>query len=96
VSASYSVVLTADHGNCEEMVDPFSETAQTQHTAYPVPLLVIDSEDWVLSTGGGLSGIAPTVLQLMGLAQPVEMTGRSLLVKPRSRRSTSHRLAGAA
>ncbi|MEJ2575465.1 MAG: 2,3-bisphosphoglycerate-independent phosphoglycerate mutase [Gammaproteobacteria bacterium] len=96
VTAGYSVVLTADHGNCEELTDPQGDTPQTQHTAYPVPLLVIDREDWVLSTSGGLSGIAPTVLQLMGLPQPPEMSAASLLVRSRPARSSSPRLAGAA
>ncbi|MEN8175300.1 MAG: alkaline phosphatase family protein, partial [Pseudomonadota bacterium] len=96
VAKSYSVLLTADHGNCEELVDPGSEGPQTQHTVYPVPLLVIDSEAWVLSTSGGLSGIAPTVLQLMGLPQPDVMTGRSLLVEPIRRQASKGTLAGAA
>jgi 2,3-bisphosphoglycerate-independent phosphoglycerate mutase len=96
VAAGYSVVLTADHGNCEEMIDPSSEAPQTQHTAYPVPLLVIDREDWVLSTSGGLAGIAPTVLQLMGLVQPPEMSAASLLVRPKPRRGDSSSLAGVA
>jgi len=96
VAKDYSVVLTADHGNCEELTDPNSDTPQTQHTAYPVPLMVIDEQDWVLSTHGGLSGIAPTVLQLMGLEQPAEMHGQSLLVKPLNRSSHRGVLAGAA
>ena len=96
VDAGYSVILTADHGTCEEMIDPASEAPQTQHTTYPVPLLVIDDADWVLSTSGGLSGIAPTVLQLMGIEQPAAMTGRSLLVRSASRASEKATLEGAA
>jgi 2,3-bisphosphoglycerate-independent phosphoglycerate mutase len=76
----YSVVLTADHGNCEEMVDPVTNAPHTQHTTYPVPCLVIDRESRALSSGGGLPGIAPTVLQLMGLPQPETMRARSLLL----------------
>ena len=76
----YSVLLTADHGNCEEMVDPIGGTPQTQHTVYPVPCLIIDQDQWNLSTGAGLSSVAPTVLQLMGLDIPQGMSGHSLLL----------------
>ncbi len=82
VAADYSVVLTADHGNCEELVDPTTDAPHTQHTLYPVPCLVIDETTWQLSCAGGLANVAPTVLQLMGLAQPAQMTGKSLLLKP--------------
>lgn len=78
----WSVVLTADHGNCEEMVNPVSGEPQTQHTVYPVPCLIIDEVPWSLSIGAGLSSIAPTMLHLLGLRTPEAMTGRSLLLKP--------------
>jgi 2,3-bisphosphoglycerate-independent phosphoglycerate mutase len=78
----YSVLLTADHGNCEEMVDPVTGEPQTQHSVYPVPCLIIDETPWQLSVGAGLSSIAPTVLQLLGLTVPAVMTGRSLLLRP--------------
>ena len=81
VQAGYSVVLTADHGNCDEMVDPVTQEPHTQHTLYPVPCMIIDETNWHLMPGGDLSTVAPTVLQLMGLQQPVEMTGKSLLRK---------------
>lgn len=81
VEASYSVVLTADHGNCDEMVDPVTQEPHTQHTLYPVPCMVIDEANWHLLPGGDLSSVAPTVLQLMGLQQPSEMTGKSLLMR---------------
>ncbi len=77
-----SVVLTADHGNCEEMVDPVTHESHTQHTVYPVPCLVMDQVPWQLSIGAGLANIAPTVLQLMGLSLPKEIGSRSLLIKP--------------
>lgn len=80
-AADYSVVLTADHGNCDEMVDPITQEPHTQHTLYPVPCLVIDESNWHLLPGGDLSSVAPTVLQLMGLQQPPSMTGKSLLMK---------------
>jgi 2,3-bisphosphoglycerate-independent phosphoglycerate mutase len=81
LECEYSVVLTADHGNCEELIDPVTNSPHTQHTAYPVPCLIIDSRNWQLTTGGGLVNIAPTVLQLMGLSKPPEMVD-SLLLKP--------------
>jgi 2,3-bisphosphoglycerate-independent phosphoglycerate mutase len=81
VEAGYSVVLTADHGNCDEMVDPVTQEPHTQHTLYPVPCMVMDEANWHLLPGGDLSSVAPTVLQLMGLQQPTEMTGKSLLMK---------------
>ena len=82
VAGGYSVVLTADHGNCEEMVDPVTGDPHTQHTLYPVPCLVIDEVNWHLRSGAGLSSIAPTLLQLMGLQVPPVMTGKSLLLEP--------------
>ena len=81
----FSVVLTADHGNCEEMLDPVTDQPQTQHTVYPVPCLVVDEPPWQLAVGAGLSSIAPTVLHLMGLRVPESMSGRSLLLRPVSR-----------
>ena len=80
VANDYSVILTADHGNCDEYVDPISKEPNTQHTVYPVPCLIIDQTYWSLNTSGGLANIAPTVLQLMGLPQPAAMHGKSLLL----------------
>ena len=77
---NYSVILTADHGNCDEYVDPISKEPNTQHTVYPVPCLIIDRTYWSLNTNGGLGNLAPTVLQLMGLEQPAEMKCKSLLL----------------
>ncbi len=81
VARGFSVVLTADHGNCDEMVDPVTGEPHTQHTMYPVPLMIIDKARWRLTSCGGLSGVAPTVLQLMGIPQPKAMRGRSLLLE---------------
>ena len=77
----FRVLLTADHGNCDEMVDPVTGQPHTQHTAYPVPLLLMGEDNARLGTGRGLSDVAPTILDLMGLPQPAEMTGRSLILK---------------
>ncbi|MEJ2310419.1 MAG: 2,3-bisphosphoglycerate-independent phosphoglycerate mutase [Gammaproteobacteria bacterium] len=97
IAADYSVILTADHGNCEEYIDPMTGEANTQHTVYPVPCIVADEQDWQLSCVGGLSNIAPTILQLMGLEQPAEMTASSLLLRPlRSRSKKDKRLPSAA
>lgn len=76
-----SLVVTADHGNCEQMIDPETGGPHTAHTTYTVPLIVVDSEarGKTLRTGGRLADIAPTILALLGLPKPVEMTGRSLL-----------------
>ncbi len=76
----FSVILTADHGNCDEMVDPVTQEPHTQHTLYPVPCMIIDETNWHLRPGSDLSAVAPTVLQLMGLQQPSSMTGKSLLL----------------
>ncbi len=81
VEEGYSVILTADHGNCDEMVDPVTGEPHTQHTIYPVPCLVIDEIQWHLATGANLSAIAPTLLQLMGIEQPKKMKGKTLLLE---------------
>jgi 2,3-bisphosphoglycerate-independent phosphoglycerate mutase len=82
IDADCSVILTADHGNCEEYLDPLTGEPNTQHTVYPVPCVVVDELNWQLSCVGGLSNVAPTVLQLMGLPKPSGMTSDSLLLKP--------------
>jgi 2,3-bisphosphoglycerate-independent phosphoglycerate mutase len=79
VEIGYSVVLTADHGNCDEMVDPVTGEPHTQHTRYPVPCMVIDRNVTTLVEGENLSAIAPTLLQLMGIPKPKTMTGKSLI-----------------
>ncbi len=82
VASDYSVILTADHGNCDEMVDPVTGQPHTQHTTHPVPLMVIDQAMWALRDHCGLSNIAPTVLALMGLETPRGMTADSILLRP--------------
>jgi 2,3-bisphosphoglycerate-independent phosphoglycerate mutase len=82
VEQEYSVILTADHGNCEQLVDPITGKPHTQHTTNPVPCMIIDQVHWKLAPDGGLKDVAPTVLQLMGIKQPEAMTGHSLLLKP--------------
>jgi 2,3-bisphosphoglycerate-independent phosphoglycerate mutase len=80
VEQGYSVVLTADHGNCDEMIDPETGKPHTQHTLYPVPCMVIDEDSKTLAQGDNLSAIAPTLLQLMGIPKPESMTGNSLIL----------------
>ncbi len=73
------VILTADHGNLEQMIDYDTGQPHTSHTTHPVPL-VITQQGLKLRPKGTLADVAPTVLHLMGIHPPVEMTGRSLIV----------------
>jgi len=76
-----SMLVTADHGNCEMMVDPASGEPHTAHTTNPVPVFwVADDTSGCHLRDGSLVDLAPTVLELMGLPLPEEMTGRSLIV----------------
>ncbi len=77
----WRILLTADHGNCDEMINPNTGEPHTQHTEYPVPFLIMNEGPVRLSTGRGLADIAPTVLELLGIPQPPVMTGRSLILK---------------
>ena len=79
IACDYSVLLTADHGNCDEMVDADTGKPHTQHSTHPVPCLVIDHQVKSLREGGNLSAIAPTVLDLMGIPQPDDMQGISVI-----------------
>lgn len=72
-----AVLLTADHGNADKMYDPDPEHPFTAHTTNPVPFLVAGVENAKLREGGVLADIAPTMLKIMGLPQPEEMTGKS-------------------
>lgn len=74
-------LITADHGNAEQMTDPNSGQAHTAHTTTPVPLVYLGSRALSLSDNGKLSDVAPTLLELMELQIPVEMTGTSLIAK---------------
>lgn len=80
LEAGGRALITADHGNCEQMVDYESGQQHTQHTTDLVPLVYIGREPVGLDPAGGiLADVAPTLLALMGLPQPPEMTGHSLL-----------------
>jgi 2,3-bisphosphoglycerate-independent phosphoglycerate mutase len=71
------LVMTADHGNAEQMLDPVTGQPHTAHTTNPVPLIVCEKGD-PLAEAGTLADVAPTLLALQGLAAPAEMTGRDL------------------
>ncbi len=72
-------LVTADHGNADQMVDPENGEAFTAHTTFQVPF-VVAGKDVTLREGGCLADIAPTMLSILGLAQPEEMTGKSLII----------------
>jgi 2,3-bisphosphoglycerate-independent phosphoglycerate mutase len=73
-------LITADHGNCEQMLDYESNQPHTQHTTGPVPLVYVGKRKLAFTSScGRLADIAPTMLSLLGLKQPAEMTGQSLI-----------------
>jgi 2,3-bisphosphoglycerate-independent phosphoglycerate mutase len=75
-------LITADHGNAEKMVNHASGQPYTAHTTNPVPLIYVGTGQKIFEEGGALCDIAPTLLMLMGLEQPTEMSGKVLLVEP--------------
>ena len=76
-----AMIVTADHGNCEVMTDPVTGQPHTAHTTNPVPVVLVGGPAGAsLRDGGRLADLAPTLLQLMGVPLPQEMTGRSLLL----------------
>jgi len=77
-----AVLLTADHGNAEQMENEATGQHHTAHTTNPVPFVLIrDGEKARLREDGILADVAPTVLDLLGLPAPAAMTGRSLIVR---------------
>ncbi len=74
-----TALITADHGNAEMMIDPVSDGIHTAHTLNPVPLILVNHPGSVRT--GLLSDIAPTMLDILGIPQPKEMTGHSLLLR---------------
>jgi 2,3-bisphosphoglycerate-independent phosphoglycerate mutase len=77
-----ALFICADHGNAEKMVDYETGKPHTAHTTNPVPFILVNyDEGYTLREGGCLADIAPTLLEIMGLEQPAEMTGKSLLLK---------------
>lgn len=76
----WTLIITADHGNCDEMLDPKTKQPSTQHTLSPVPFLIANNRHYQLSEGHNISSVTPTILDLMGLPQPESIKGRSLIV----------------
>jgi 2,3-bisphosphoglycerate-independent phosphoglycerate mutase len=77
--AGTRLLITADHGNCEMMLDPKTGGPHTAHTTNPVPFLVVDGgETHRLRDGGALRDVGPTILRMLGLERPAEMDGRDL------------------
>jgi 2,3-bisphosphoglycerate-independent phosphoglycerate mutase len=78
-AAGGAMILTADHGNCETMIDPETGGPHTAHTLNPVPVALIGGPEHAQLNAGRLADLAPTLLHLMGLPQPDEMTGKCLI-----------------
>ena len=79
-AAGGDMLITADHGNCEQMQDYDSGQVHTQHTTEQVPFIYIGDKNVQVRRGGKLSDVAPTILALMNMNQPIEMTGENLLI----------------
>jgi 2,3-bisphosphoglycerate-independent phosphoglycerate mutase len=76
------MIVTADHGNCELMIDPETGGPHTAHTTSPVPIIVLDANDKrPMRSGGALCDVGPTLLTMLGLEQPKEMTGMDLRLR---------------
>ena len=74
--------ICADHGNAEKMIDYETGAPHTAHTTNPVPFILVNADpSWKLREGGCLADIAPTLIEVMGMEQPKEMTGKSLIIK---------------
>ena len=80
VAKGGKAIITADHGNADEMIDPVTGEPFTPHSTNPVPVIVIDpsAPKKAMRLGGRLADLCPTMLKLMGVAQPAEMTGEPL------------------
>jgi 2,3-bisphosphoglycerate-independent phosphoglycerate mutase len=76
-----TVLVTADHGNCEQIIDPATGGAHTAHTTNQVPLVAVRAGARTLRSGGALCDVGPTVLRLLGIEPPTEMTGRDLRIQ---------------
>lgn len=78
-SVGMRLIVTADHGNAEMLIDPETGGPHTAHTTNPVPFVVVDWEqETKLRSGGALCDVAPTILSMLGVEQPSEMTGENL------------------
>ena len=79
--AGGAMIVTADHGNCEVMVDPVTGGPHTAHTTNLVPVILVNGPEGAQMRSGRLADLAPSLLDLMGLEQPAEMTGESLITR---------------
>ena len=84
LGAGARLLIAADHGNAEKMLDPETGQAHTAHTTNPVPIILAGAEAGTRLRDGGLADVAPTVLDLLGLGRPDAMTGRSLRAAARA------------
>jgi 2,3-bisphosphoglycerate-independent phosphoglycerate mutase len=77
------MLITADHGNAEMMIDPTTGSPHTYHTTNPVPFIVVaeNAKQFTLKPGGSLRDISPTILGMLEISEPHEMTGEDLRVK---------------
>ncbi len=76
-----TMLITADHGNCEQMIDYKTGEPHTAHTTNPVPLILVSKDETLKIKSGKLADLAPTLLEILGIEKPSEMTGESILVK---------------
>jgi 2,3-bisphosphoglycerate-independent phosphoglycerate mutase len=77
--AGVTLLITSDHGNCELMIDPTTDGPHTAHTTNPVPFVIVgDQAAGPLRHGGSLRDVGPTLLAMLGVEPPAEMTGRDL------------------
>ncbi|MGP8337325.1 MAG: 2,3-bisphosphoglycerate-independent phosphoglycerate mutase [Methanosarcinaceae archaeon] len=81
LKAGGSAIITSDHGNAEQIVDYATGEAHTAHTCNPVQCICVNNDNMISLQNGKLSDIAPTMLELLGIGKPIEMTGRSLIKK---------------
>ena len=81
-AAGGAMLVIADHGNCELMIDPVTGAPHTAHTLNPVAAVLVGGPAGAALRDGRLADVAPTILDLMGLPAPPEMTGRSLILRP--------------
>src|SRR5690606_28136933 len=80
LSVDGQCLITADHGNAEQMLDETNGQPLTSHTNGPVPLIYVGKRKLQLAADGSLCDVAPTLLKLMDLPQPAEMSGHSLVL----------------
>ena len=76
-----TLIIIADHGNCEQMIDYTTGDPHTAHTTNPVPIILVSSDSSLKVKEGRLADIAPSMLDIMGLEKPAEMTGESLIIR---------------